>query len=37
VLESGPATHDGDGTRHGPQLSTETPGPYAAPPSGGEG
>jgi len=37
VLESGPVTHDGDGTRHGPQLSTETPGPYAAPPSGGEG
>jgi hypothetical protein len=37
VTASGPVTHDGDGTRHGPQLSTETPGPYAAPPSGGEG
>jgi len=32
-----PATHDGDGARHPPHLATETPFPYAAPPSGGEG
>ena len=32
-----PVTHDGDVVRHGPHLSTETPFPYAAPPSGGEG
>ena len=34
---AGPAAHDGDAARHRPHLATETPFPYAAPPSGGEG
>ena len=33
----GPVAHDGDGTRQPPHLATETPGTYAAPPSGEEG
>ena len=32
-----PVAHAGDATRQRPHLATETPGPYAAPPSGGEG
>ena len=32
-----PVTHGGDDARHRPHLATETPFPYAAPPSGGEG
>ncbi len=35
--DAAPAAHGGDLPRHGPHLATETPGPYAAPPSGGEG
>jgi len=32
-----PVTHDGDAAPRRPHLATETPFPYAAPPSGGEG
>jgi len=32
-----PVTHDGDDAPRRPHLATETPFPYAAPPSGGEG
>ncbi|HWW45668.1 MAG TPA: phosphatase [Acidimicrobiia bacterium] len=34
TLRPVPVTHDGDGARLGPHLATETPFPYAAPPSG---
>lgn len=34
---NGLGAHDGDGNCHRPHLATETPGPYAAPESGGGG
>jgi hypothetical protein len=37
AADPAPVAHGGDGTLQPPHLATETPGPYAAPPSGGEG
>jgi len=37
TLAAVPVTHDRDAACHRPHLATETPFPYAAPPSGGEG